>query len=119
VFTQQRVPQRPKQNKNIRVSQRDGTTSAASSLPLCFAQERWRLKTLGFVKIKGIDKKGKNYFVLICNNKKVRSLKFKTLKRNTLCWWIATQTSFARNDIKDHRFTSYNDKNMSKFKNKP
>jgi hypothetical protein len=34
VFTQQRVPQRPKQNKNTRVSRRDGTTSAASSLPL-------------------------------------------------------------------------------------
>jgi hypothetical protein len=31
---QQRVPQRLKQNKNTRVSQRDGTTSAASSLPL-------------------------------------------------------------------------------------
>jgi hypothetical protein len=40
-----------------------------------------------------------SYFVLVCNNEKACNLKFKVLKMNTSCCWIATQTSFARNNI--------------------
>ncbi|MDR3177612.1 MAG: hypothetical protein LBT96_01380, partial [Campylobacteraceae bacterium] len=71
-----RVPQRPKQNKNTRASQRDGTTSAASSLPLSCLLKKDGRKAFRLCEIKGIGKRGGIFFVLICENEKIQSFKY-------------------------------------------